>query len=147
MCILIGVMLSSCLYYINHNEDMAAVESVKFAKAAFVEQNFVKAHGMLPKETDAKFTSDSLKDMVTKMHPNSYPKTITAIEFERLPGKKAMLIYLYGENEEEKFYYRLTMAGTSDSGYKVYELYRKMEPYSPSSELRAKLPVKRSTND
>lgn len=147
MCILIGAIFGSCLYYINHNEDMAAIEAVKFAKTAFVEQNFVKAHGMLPKETDAKFTSDSLKDMVTKMHPNSYPKVVTATEFERMPGKKAMLIYLYGENENEKFYYRLTMVGTSDSGYKVYQLYRRMEPYPPSSELRAKLTVKRSTNE
>jgi hypothetical protein len=146
MCILI-VTFSSCFYYINHNEDTAAIEAVKFAKAAFVEQNFAKAHGMLPKELDNKFTADSLKDMVAKMHPVDYPKAITATEFERLPGKKAMLIYLYGETEKEKFYYRLTMVGTSDSGYKVYELYRRTEPYPPSSGLRNQLPVKRSTSE
>ena len=137
---------SSCLYFNQHDPEMAAIEAIKFAKVAFVEKNFEKAHGLLPTEVDSKFTSEKLKEMIVGMHPADYPYEITATDYEIVPGKKSIYIYLYAENEKEKFYYCLTMGRTSNTDYKVYELYRKMEPYQ-SSGLRKPLSTKRTTRD
>jgi hypothetical protein len=122
---------------------MAAIEAVRFARAAFIERNYDRAHGMLPPETDLQFTSNKLKEMVEGMHPTGYPSVVTATDYEPILGQRAMIIYLYGENDEEKFYYRLTMSGTQENGYRVYQLYRSKEPYQ--SNMKRPLPVRRAT--
>jgi hypothetical protein len=61
-----------------------------------------------------------------------YPISLTAEEFEPMPGQKGMNIFLYGENESEKFFYRLTMEGTTGMGYEVSGIYRGSGPYPPS---------------
>lgn len=49
-----------------------------------------------------------------------------------------MNIFLVGEVDSEKFYYRLVMAGTQDAGYKVAGFWRGSGPY-PTSKLRHSL--------
>jgi hypothetical protein len=63
---------------------------------------------------------------------------LMATDFEPMPGQTAMSIYLTGKNDNEDFYYRLVMQGTTQTGYTVSGFYRGSTAY-PASKLRQTL--------
>jgi hypothetical protein len=136
----------SCFYYIHHDEDMAAIAAIQFARVAIIEKDFEKARNLLPPETSKQFDAEKLKEMIESMHPVQFPHSITATDFEPMPGTNSINIFLRGDNANGDIYYRFTLRGTSNIGYKVYALHSRITPY-PSSNLRLALPIKRSTND
>jgi hypothetical protein len=139
---------SSCILFFNpisHNPDTAAISAIKFAKEAFIDLNQPEAYGFFTEEMQRNVSFDKYIDTIARMHPNKFPRVVTATEFEPIPGKEAILILLYGENADEKFYYRLTMAGTTYGDYKIAGMFRVAE--QPPSTSRKPLPVKRSTAD
>lgn len=58
------------------------------------------------------------------MHPDNFPRVVTATDYAPVPGQKSMVIWLTGENAQETFYYELIMAGTVQTNYKVASVYR-----------------------
>lgn len=123
--------------------DMAALSAVSFAKESFVDLNQPVAYGFLTEGMQRKLNEDQFINLVAEMHPKAFPRVVTAMEYEPVPGRDAMNIFLYGENGEKKFYYRLTMSGAPSGGYNVAGLFRIAAP-APSTS-RQPLPVKRST--
>lgn len=123
---------------IHHDEDMAADRALEFAETAFVQQDYEKAYRLLTKE--GKLTFQKFRNVIGQMHTNSFPTTIKAVEYEPMPGQKAMSIFLYGESAGEKFYYRFVMQGTKKANYNVFAFYRRDGPY-PQAKLR--WPLKR----
>ncbi len=118
-----------------HSPDAAGKEAEKFAFLAFVKHDFQNA---LLKLVGQSFGSEmKLKEIVGKMHPTGYPDAVVATEFEPIPGQRAMNIFLVGENNSEQFYYRFTMAGTAETGYRVSGLWRGSGPYPPSKRRRS----------
>jgi len=143
---IIFLAFSSCVNVFHHDQDLAAAKTVEFAKAAFVERNFEKASKALPIRRQNPNSVKQVEDIVTKMHPSSYPEFVTATEYEPVPGQKVIRIFLIGENDQnEKFYYAVILEGTVDEGYSVVECYRSPEPL-PSSGTRKPLPTQRSTD-
>lgn len=140
------ILTCSCVSYIHHDEDLAASAAVKFAKVAFVERDYENARKLLPPEVDQNFDTEKLKQFIEKMHPTHFPAVVTATDYEPLPGTKSLNIYLVGEGNGDRIYYRLTLGGTSATGYKVYTLYSNATPFPPSAQ-RNQLPNKRSTED
>lgn len=140
---LLILAFGACVTAIRHNQDAAAIKAVEFARLAFILQNYEGASKLLPPNQNSS-TVEKIKELVTKMHPTSYPTKVTATDYEPLPGQKAMRIYLLGENDDEKFYYGFVMVGTEGEGYSVSEIYRGSEKL-PSSGMKQPLPVKRST--
>jgi hypothetical protein len=141
--ILCLLFINSCVPHLNftkHNERLAAKEAEKFAETAFVKRNYEEAYKLLPKEVDAAFTVDSLREMVTSMHPTyEYPTIIKATDYEVLPGQQQVNIYLTGDVFGKPLYYFLVMIGTEQKGYKVRSLYRSKEGAYPNSPLRKPL--------
>jgi hypothetical protein len=126
--------------------DKAAIGAVKFARESFIDLNQPGAYNLLSEGMRRKLTEDQFINLVAEMHPKAFPRVVTATEYEPVPGQQeAMNIFLYGENGEKKFYYRLTMADAEYAGYKVTGLFRIAGP-APSTS-RKPLPVKRSTAD
>lgn len=124
---------------------MAAVIAIEFAKEAFIDLNQPEAYGFFTEEMQKNVSFDKYIDTIARMHPNKFPRVLTATEYEPIPGKQAMLILLDGENADEKFHYRLTMTSTTYGGYKIAGMFRVAE--QPPSASRRPLPVKRSTAD
>ncbi|HEX8267909.1 MAG TPA: hypothetical protein VF596_21100 [Pyrinomonadaceae bacterium] len=141
--ILCLLFINSCiprLSFIKHNERLAAREATKFAEAAFVNRNYEDAYKLLPKETDASFTVDSLREFVANMHPtNEYPTSIKATDYEVIPGQQQVNVYLTGDTNGKSLYYLLGMIGTEQTGYKVLSLYRSKEGPYPNSPMRKPL--------
>ena len=52
-----------------------------------------------------------------RLHPRGFPTTVTAKEYQPMPGENALWIYLNGQNPE--MHYRLTMEATASGDYKV----------------------------
>jgi len=144
LCIALAA-ITACVSVISHNEDMAAIKAVEFAKVAFVDHQVNKAHGLLSPETQKNIPVEKLIEILTQMHLSSYPLTVTATDFEPIPGQRSMNILLYGENGGEKFYYRLVMSGVIETDYQVGGFYRGNRPY-PGSSLKKALTLKRSTS-
>jgi len=132
-------MLFGCVgTVIVHDEDKAAAEAVKFVKAAFVDGNAEAAYRLLSDATRSGLTPEKFSDVVKQMHPQGRPDTIEDADYEFVPGKKGMKIYVTGRNNSEVFYYQIAMEGTLADGYKPWSFYRGSQPY-PSSGLRHKL--------
>jgi hypothetical protein len=143
--ILILMFLISCsATIISHDEDMAAKSAIDFAKVAIVQHDISKGYAMLSDNFKKTITIDKYTQVMSQIHPSLYPLSLTAVEFEPIPGQKGMNIFLYGENGPEKFYYRLVMEGTAATGYRVLGIYRGNGP-APPSKLRQKLKSAYST--
>jgi hypothetical protein len=140
---LLILTFGSCVTAIRHNQDMAAIKAAEFARLAFIQQNYTGASKLVPPDQQNPAGVEKIKELVTKMHPTSYPTKVTATDYEPLSGQKAMRIYLLGENGNEKFYYGFVMGGTEGEGYAVSEIYRGAEPLS-SLGMKQPLPVKRA---
>lgn len=139
----------SCIPFFNrihHNPDMAAIRAIEFAKEAFIDLNQPTAYSYLTAEMQRNVSFDKYIDTIARMHPIKFPLVLTATEYEPIPGKEALVILLDGENADERFHYRLTMAGTTDRNYKIAGMFRVASRDGASAPNRRALPVKRSTS-
>lgn len=121
------------------------MRALEFAKEAFIDLNQPEAYSFLTEEMQRSISFDKYIDTIARMHPDKFPRVVTAIEYEPLPGKDGMIILLYGENGDEKFHYRLTIKEKSYASYKVAGMFRVAE--QPPSQSRTPLPTRRSTAD
>lgn len=142
--LLIVITACSCLSVIKHNEDMAAAKAIEFAQAAIIEKNYEKSLLSVLPERRQRSSAELIRNLITQLHPSSYPSKIVATDYESIPRQRAMKIYLVGENGAEKFYYVFLMEGTEDTGYGLVEAYRNLNPFPPT-QLKKLLPVKRAT--
>jgi hypothetical protein len=62
---------------------------------------------------------EKFKETMTRLHPRGFPTSVTAKEYQPMPGENALWIYLSGQNPEDQFNYRLTMEATASGDYKV----------------------------
>ena len=117
---------------------MAAGKAQQFADVAFVKRDFEAAYPLLSQNLRASITMNQFKDVVSKMHVSEYPLFVRATDYEPLMGKKAMNIYLTGDAENGRFYYRFVMEGTQETNYVVSGFWRNDGPY-PASNMRRPL--------
>jgi hypothetical protein len=131
------VFLMSCtVTAISHDEEMAARSAIEFAKVALIEHDIQNGYSLLSKSAKKRISLEKYSQALAQTHPSSYPRSLTADEFEPMPGQKSMYIFVHGENGSEKFYYRFTMEGTASTGYKVLGIYRGDGPYPPSKRIQ-----------
>ncbi|MCX5894129.1 MAG: hypothetical protein NTW80_14430 [Deltaproteobacteria bacterium] len=139
--------LACTVYYVSHDEERAAKSSIDFAQVALIQHDIQKSYALLPDFWKQKFPLEGYAKFISRMHPSSYPISLTAIEYQRVVGPdevKFINILLYGENGSEKFYYRFVMMGNSKTEYKMAGIYRRAGPYPPSN-LSHPLKTKPST--
>ena len=123
---------------ISHDEHLAAKAAQRFSEVTFIQNNIPSSYSMLSESAKRLFTAEKLQQINSQMHPAARPVTVKATEFEPIPGQRAMNIFISGENGQEKFYYRITMEGTAQTGYAPSGFYRGNGPY-PVSALRQKM--------
>jgi hypothetical protein len=106
---------------------------------ALIDKNFEKAYELLAAGGKRHISLEKFKETITRLHPRGFPTKVTAMEFQPMPGEKAIWIYLVGQNPEEQFYYRLTMDGTASGDYKVLTIDTGVvgKFFSPTSEKRS----------
>jgi hypothetical protein len=131
-----AIGLMSCMDTVQHDASSAAKKAEEFARAVFVRQDIETGYPLLADGTKRYVSQDQFKVVVEKLHPQGFPKTVTALEYEPMPGEKAIYIFLIGDRAGEHFYYRLTMEGTASTGYKVLRFDRSLQPYSPSNDRK-----------
>ena len=132
--------LMGCKGSIDHDETSAAKSAFEFARVAFVKRDIENGYALLSDSAKRYVSLEKFKEVVFQLHPKAFPKSVTATEYEPVPGDKTIYIYLIGENSGERFYYRLAMEGTATTGYRVVRLYRGDGPYPPKQKL-SKSPV------
>jgi|WetSurMetagenome_2_1015567.scaffolds.fasta_scaffold109630_1 hypothetical protein len=139
------MFLISCrVTVISHEEELAAKSAIDFAKVALIRQDIQHSYSLLSDNAKKTTSFENYSQILSKIHLSSYPISLTAEEYEPIPGQEGMNVFLYGENGSEKFFYRLIMEGTARKGYKVSGIYRGNGPYPPSN-LRKKLKIAYST--
>ena len=135
--LIFAVGLIGCVETINHDESAAGKKAEEFAQIAFVKQDIENGYALLADGTKRYVSLEQFKIVISKLHPKAFPKTVTAFEYEPMPGEKAIYIFLTGENSGEHFYYRLTMEGTATTGYECYGSIARANPYPPSNEKKS----------
>jgi hypothetical protein len=139
LTIFLLIVTAACSYRsFKQNPQMAAKSATEFAQVAFVEKNIDKAFSMFDPEAQAYVTKEKFSEGLTRMNTPASPKSINATDFEPIQGQEGMNIYITGESDTQKFYYRIPMKGTEDKGYKPVGLYRSDGPY-PKSPMRQPL--------
>jgi hypothetical protein len=87
-----------------HDEALAAKRAVEFAEAIFVQNDIEKGYGLLSAGARRYVPIEKFKETLTRMHPKGYPTSVTAIEFEPMPGgEEAIYIFLTGDGPGERF--------------------------------------------
>jgi hypothetical protein len=135
----VALLVMSCAETIKHDENRAAERAIEFARVALIDKNFEKAYELLAAGGKRHISLEKFKETITRLHPRGFPTKVTAMEFQPMPGEKAIWIYLVGQNPEEQFYYRLTMDGTASGDYKVLTIDTGVvgKFFSPTSEKRS----------
>ena len=128
---------------LRHDQTAAAAKAEEFLVHAVVKQDFGAAHRMLRGDAKLRVTEAALADAMRQQHLHGYPTSVRATEYEPVPGQAAIQIFLIGERDSEKFYYRVPMVGNVASGYSPEGFYRGSGPY-PASSLRQALPQQRA---
>ena len=134
--LILAVSLAGCIESVDHDPASARKKAEEFAQVVFVKQDIENGYALLAEGTRRYVSPDQFKAVVSKMHPRGFPKTVTALEYEPMPGEKAIYVFLTGDHWGEPFYYRLTMEGTASTGYRVLRLDRASQPYSSSDERK-----------
>lgn len=122
------ISIAACAEKVDHDAELASRRAEEFARLVFVEQNLEKGYAMLADGTKRYVSIGQFKEVIAKLHPNGYPRTVRATEHEPMKGEKAIYIYLVGDNSGHYFNYRLTMEGTAATGYRVLRFDRTNEP-------------------
>ena len=132
--LIFAVGLIGCGESIKHDEASAGKTAEEFARIAFVKQDIDSGYALLADGTKRHVSRDQFKEVVAKLHPKGFPKTVAAVEYKPMPlGEKAIYVSLIGENAGEHFYYQFTMEGTATTGYKVLKFTRSSGRSFPSS--------------
>lgn len=118
--------LAGCAESVKHDELAAAKAALEFARVMFLEKNAEKAYDMLTPGGKRHVPLNKFTQTIASMHPRGYPSKVTALQFEPMPGENAIYIFLTGQNNDEQFSYRVTMAGTAATGYKVLKIDKGM---------------------
>ena len=125
--------LIGCVEKVKHDDDLAGKRAVEFAQVAFVKQDVEKGYLLLSASAKRYVPLEKFRETLSRLYPGAHPTTVTAIEYEPMPGEKAIYIYLTGENAGERFDYTLTMEGTAATDYKVSKIARGHGSYLPST--------------
>lgn len=128
-------LLPSCsVRVIAHDEHAAAKAAEKLADSAFAKSEYDGVHELFSPDMQRLLPgAKEVTEAVVKMHPKGRPSGVKAIEFEPIPGQRAMLIYLKGTRDDEEFFYRFRMVGDKGAGYKVDFMGRGSGPYPTSA--------------
>jgi hypothetical protein len=132
------MILMSCAESIKHDEILAGKRAVEFAQVAFVKQDVEKAYALLADSAKGYVPLEKFKETLSRMHPSLHPTSVTATEYEPMPGEKAIYIYITGETSGEQLQYTLTMLGTAANDYKVSRFNRGNSSYLPSTAEKKK---------
>jgi len=134
--------LLGCAGKAAHDEALAAKRAVEFAETVFVQNDIDKGYRLLSDGARRHVPLEKFKETVTRMHPKGYPTSVTAREFEPMPGgEKAIYIFLTGDGSGDRFDYKLTLEGSAATDYRVTNL----EPGTSSRLLmeHRKTPLKK----
>ena len=123
-----------CKESIKHDEVLAGKKAEEFARITFVKQDIDSGYELLADATKRHVSRDQFKEVVSKLPPKGFPKTVAAFEYKPMPlGEKAIYVSLIGENSGEHFNYQFTMEGTATTGYRVLKFSRSSGRPLPSS--------------
>jgi hypothetical protein len=111
------VWLTGCAESIKQDENLAAQRAIEFARIVLVEKNFDRGYELLSDNGKRHISSAKFKETMARLHPRGFPNSVTAKEYQPMPGENALWIYLNGENPE--MHYRVTMEATASGDYKV----------------------------
>ena len=132
----VALAIASCspnITVVNHSPSLAVQEAQTFAQTALIKHDFQKAYELFGESGKTLTSFDQFTEALRSCHPIAFPLSVTATEYEPIHGQRGMNIYLLGENGNEKFYYRFSMEGVKETGYKVCGFWRHDGPYPPSS--------------
>lgn len=99
----------------NHYPSAAGTQAQLFAEIAFVQRNFTRAYELLSQSAKERGSTDQLREFIAKNHSSTYPLFVSATDYEPMPGQDKIMIYLYGENGDERFYYRMVLVGLAEN--------------------------------
>jgi hypothetical protein len=89
------IPLPSCINILVHDEKAAGAAATRFAQAAFVKKDNA-AYELAAREFRDKVSRQQFAEIIAKIHPQGFPTEVVATEFEPIPSKRGMVIYLHG---------------------------------------------------
>lgn len=122
MSLVAVVWLTGCAESTKQDENLAAQRAIEFAQTVLVNKNFDQGYQLLSDGGKRHISLAKFKETMTRLHPRGFPTSVTAKEYQPMPGENALWIYLSGQNPEDQFNYRLTMEATASGDYKVLTL-------------------------
>ena len=116
-CLLTAAWLTGCAESTKQDENLAAQRAIEFAGIVLVNKNFDQGYQLLSDGGKRHISLAKFKETMTRLHPRGFPTTVTAKEYQPMPGENALWIYLNGQNPD--MHYRVTMEATASGDYKV----------------------------
>jgi hypothetical protein len=127
------IVLMSCGQPIKHDEVLAGKRAAEFAETAFVKRDVPKAYGLLSDSTRRYVSLEKFGETLSRLRPSGQTKRVAAVEYEPMPGEKAIYIYTVVKNSDAETQYTVTMEGTAATDYRVSKITRGSASYLPST--------------
>ena len=115
----LGALAVSCTETVKHDENLAGKRATEFAQVVLIEKQFAKGYELLDAGGRRHIPREKFEETITRLHPRGFPTRVTAKEYQPMPGENAIWIYLFGQNSEDQFEYRVTMKADGNGDYKV----------------------------
>ncbi len=110
---------------INHDADEAGRAALSFSERAFVRRDFNSAFELITHTKSGSVTVEQIQNLVQEMHPDGqYPSTVELSEYEVIPGKPIIRVFLKSSINGSNAYYLIVVEGQRGTGYEVTELYK-----------------------
>ena len=116
-CLLTLAWLTGCAESTKQDENLAAQRAIEFARIVLVNKNFDQGYELLSDGGKRHISLAKFKETMVRLHPRGFPTSVTAKEYQPMPGENALWIYLNGQNPD--MHYRVTMEATASGDYKV----------------------------
>jgi hypothetical protein len=116
-CLLTVMWLTGCAESTKQDENLAAQRAIEFARIVLVNKDFDRGYELLSDGGKRHISLVKFKETMARLHPRGFPTSVTAKEYQPMPGENALWIYLNGQNPE--MHYRLTMEATASGDYKI----------------------------
>lgn len=129
--------LTGCAKAVEHDEVRAAKRALEFARVVFLEKDFDRGYDLLADAGKRHVPRGKFKESLSAIHSRSYPTKLIARQYEPMADEKAIYIFVTGQNNEEQFSYRVTMAGSAASDYRVLKIDQGSGFFTLSSKKKA----------
>ncbi len=123
------LMSAGCAPEIQHDPRAAAAVAEKYVQTVFVDQDADAAFAMLDPDYAAEQSPEAFRQVVGMRDFGARIGRVEAMAYDKVPGEPMMDVFVTGYSDDEEWYFRVRVVGTSSEGYRPTQADAGSDPF------------------